>query len=304
MKNLTNEMKMEVLKNAGFDMDKYNLTELVVLTPKEIEAAKEVVADKQLDNKKLFRRWVTAQTFRMLECKSYNYRLRKWETGWSAYLRNNYSYSYQFTMMLEELRVLNKLENNDKAAFAERTHFFNKGVVIATCEHYVRKLTDYFNSKAVSETKSYWIGNRTYTTETTQYLHLRGIGKLSYNDFMKFIDAYKNEILLMRQAETYAELYSFLKVFINKMIKLPDDTSKCSKWVDAFKGIGAYETLKNLVLFHDVVLRGCCNKAESLAKLNSCLTVYRGEGWRFHAMLKDTIELNNFDLKKSIAAHK
>ena len=93
MKNLTNEMKMEALKNAGFDMNKYELTELVVLTPKEMEVAKGIVEDKQLDNKKLFRRWVTAQTFRMLTCDSYNYKTRRRESGWSAYLRNHYSAS-------------------------------------------------------------------------------------------------------------------------------------------------------------------------------------------------------------------
>ena len=95
-----------------------------------------------------------------------------------------------------------------------------------------------------------------------------------------------------------------LKMFIKHMIQLPDNTPKCKQWKDAFKGIGAYETLKNLILFHDVVLRDCTGKADSMTKLTNRLYEYKGEGWRMHAMLKDTINLNNFDLVRSIRAHK
>ena len=56
MRNLTENMKLEALRNAGYDVDKYDYAEFVVLTPKESEIAKSVVEDKQLDNKKLFRR--------------------------------------------------------------------------------------------------------------------------------------------------------------------------------------------------------------------------------------------------------
>jgi hypothetical protein len=108
----------------------------------------------------------------------------------------------------------------------------------------------------------------------------------------------------MRHAESYAELYTLLKLFIKHTVNLPDDTPKCREWKDAFKGIGAYETLKNMVLFHDVVLSGCVNKEESLTKLNRCLHIYQGEGWRMHALLKETIRINNFDLRRSIEAHK
>ena len=59
-----------------------------------------------------------------------------------------------------------------------------------------------------------------------------------------------------------------------------------------------------MILFHDVVLRGCDGKKDSIEKLTDCLENYKGEGWRFHVMLKDTIAYNNFDLKRSIELHK
>ena len=87
------------------------------------------------------------------------------------------------------------------------------------------------------------------------------------------------------------------------MNKLPYDTPKCKAWKEAFKGNGAYYTLRNLVLSHKVILRGCRGMNDSLVKLNECLETYKGEYWRFHYMLKDTIEYNDFDLRESIRRH-
>ena len=39
MRNLTENMKLEALRNAGYDVDKDDYTEIVVLTPKEVETA-------------------------------------------------------------------------------------------------------------------------------------------------------------------------------------------------------------------------------------------------------------------------
>lgn len=304
MKNLTESMKIEALKNAGFDVDKYELTELVVLTPKEMDDAKNIVEDKQLNNKKLFRRWVTAQTFRMLNGKSYNSGTHKWESGWDTYLRNNYSYQYQFNMMLEELRVLAKLEVKDKDAFRERVHFFNTGVVVSTCKDYIYKVGRYIDKYTGNIEKTTTNGDLT-TLTTTKSIALPGFAPMKYSDARKQFISDQNLVLSeMLKAQSYSELYVLLKLFMRKMIKLPRKTSKCPVWKDAFKGIGAYETLKNMILFHDVVLRGCDGKKDSMEKLTDCLASYKGEGWRFHAMLKDTIELNHFDLKRSIEAHK
>lgn len=304
MRNLTENMKLEALRNAGYDVDKYDYTEIVVLTPKEVETAKSIVEDKQLNNKKLFRRWVTAQTFRMLDGKSWNPITREYESGWDACLKNNYSYQYQFTMMLEELRVLNKLEARDKEAFTERVHFFNKDVVVKTCEDYIYELKKYINSHQIKETKTHINSNNETTTDTKLYMHV-GRKKLHISKVNKtFVDNQLSIIEEMKSAESYAELYALLKLFMKNMIKLDIHTRKSSAWKDAFKGIGAYETLKNMILFHDVVLRGCDDKKSSMDKLTACLDSYKGEGWRFHAMLKDTIAYNNFDLKRSIELHK
>ena len=80
------------LERMGIDTTQLNLSLTgVVITP----VARMVVENKQVDNKKLFRRWVTAQTFRMIYEPSYNYKTHEYETGWDNYLRNCYDYKYQ-----------------------------------------------------------------------------------------------------------------------------------------------------------------------------------------------------------------
>ena len=89
------------------------------------------------------------------------------------------------------------------------------------------------------------------------------------------------------------------------MVKLPYDTPKCSKWKDAFKGKGAYVTLLNIAKFHDVRIISyetgeLLNRDDSVDYVESKLSAYRNQYWRFHELLKATIEANDFDLNRSI----
>ena len=280
--------RLAVLEEMGFDTSKYN----VEIKGNSIEltgVAKTVVEDKQIDNKKLFRRWVAAQTFRMLYEPTWDYDTGRLEIGWDNYLRNRYSYKYQFDMMLEELKVLNKLECRDKEEFAERSRFFDKDVVVATCEHYMSKLETYAKSKLNSKASK---------------VKLSKYGEVDLNKYSKIVADLYSIIKDMKSADRYAELYTHLKRFMNKMSKVPNKTPKCSAWKTAFKGSGAYYTLKNLILFHDCLLNGCVTKQESMDKLTKCLDDYKGNYWKFHYMLLNTIELNKFDLRESIKRNK
>lgn len=281
MKKLS-ERIME-LERMGVDTSKFNLALTgIAITP----MAQNVVEDKQVDNKKLFRRWITAQTFRMLYEPSYNRKTYRREVGWDAYLRNHYDYKYQFTMMLEEFRVLNKLSVRDEDEFYERAKFFNRDVAVATCEHYMKQLDKYVK-----------------THKEDGAVKLANYGTVNMVRYAEIVDDLRSIIVDMKYANTYAELYTYLKKFMKKMNKLPNETPKCPEWKTAFKGNGAYYTLKNLIMFHGCTLR-YLNKDESLAALEKCLDNYRGEYWRFHYMLLDVIEYNKFDLRESINRNK
>lgn len=279
--------RINVLEQAGINTDKYQLqisgAELSIVPSTDM-----IVEDKQIDNPKLFRRWITAQTFRMLNTPTYNYKTHAMEVGWDAYLRNRYDYKYQFSMMLEEMKTLNKLEKTDKEQFKERTAFFNQKVVVDTCNHYIRQFKKYVKEHMKED----------------DTVKLAINYKADAKFVAEYIDDMKEIIHDIRLANSYAEVYAYLKKFIRKMNKLPNDTPKCPQWKDAFKGSGAYYSLKNICLFHGVVLRDCKDKNESMAKLDRLFIEYKGEGWRFHQLLKDTIELNSFDLKESINRNK
>ena len=270
------------LEAMGIDTSKFNMEmNGVTLSAQDIELASQLIEDKQISNK-AFRRWITAQTFKMLE----------YHGGWDACLRECYGYKYQFTMMLEEMRVLNKLEARDKKEFEERIKFFNKKVVIATCKDYMKKLNKYIEEHKTAKNK----------------IKLAQYGTIDVADCDKvFVNKLRDIIDDMYRVDSYAELYTLLKKFIRVMNKLPEDTPKCSLWKDAFKGSGAYYSLRNMILFHDVTLRsyGYSNKIESIEFLENYMkNLDNGDLWRLHMMLKKVIEDTGFDLRTSIENHK
>ena len=284
MKTLQERIKL--LQEAGVDTSKYELKLEGITLKSDDNTVISIVGNQQVNNQKLFRRWITAQTFKMLYEGSYNRNTRTWEYGWDTYLKNKYDYMYQFKMMLEELRILSKLEVKDKEEFVERSQFFTKKVVVSTCRHYINQLFKYINKHE----------------DYRGFVNLAKYGQVKSIDVNKlFINDLRTIIDDIKYADTYAEMYSFLKAFMRKMNKLPDDTPKCPLWKDAFKGSGAYYSLKNMILFHNVVVRGYTSKDSSINYLKEYKrTLSNGDLWRLHQLLKDTIEYNNFDLRKSI----
>ena len=93
--------------------------------------------------------------------------------------------------------------------------------------------------------------------------------------------------------------------FRRDIFRIKYNTPKSKAWIDAYKGEGAFYTLKNLVMFH-----GCGIKvdkfdirygAAAVDVLNKRLNEYKGEGWRMFALMKKVIEDNNFDFGERMA---
>lgn len=261
----------------------------------EDSIAQSIIDDGYIKNSKLFRRWITAQTFRMLNYQSYRNINRK---GWEACMKDCFSYEYQFDMITDELHTLAKLQKEDPTYFAERTMFFNGNVVVALLEDYLRRLKKYVNKQMRENPRNY---------RGQAYVKLAKYGNVLVKDLnSKVYLPICNGIAVVKIAVndgTYADVEKAFKDFMSKYYnKLPYETTKCATWKDAFKGSGSYYTLQNLIRFHGVVLKGWTNKYDSENYLNALLHgEYKNEVWRFHQLLVDTIAYNNFDLKKSIA---
>lgn len=297
--------RMEKLNNAGINTGKYFNIDLpqglkpgatisvvinedgqpIVVTNKPDPIAEQIFANGYVRNTKLHRRFIMAQMFAALNYKSYDGRYE----GYTDCIHRNYSYQYTFDMMLEEVRVLSKLEISDKESFDERSHFFTKEVVIDVACDYVEKLRDYVDKLPTKKCKGV-----PYKRVKGTDIFVEDLNKKLYRPLM-------SKIVYFKLAASYSSLYGFLKDFMKDMIKLPYNTPKSKAWIDAFKGEGAFYTLKNLVMFHNCYIDDNGAELTGLAAkyyLNLMLDEYQGEGWRMFALMKKVIKDNNFDFNK------
>lgn len=306
---MTKKERMEKLNNAGINTSKYFTVDLdngtkihliidengqpVVVDKKADSIEEQIITDGYVRNTKLHRRFVMAQMFQMLNYKSYD---RMYE-GYTDCLNKRYGYQYTFDMMLEEVKVLGKLEARDKETFDERKHFFTKEVVISVMSDYVEKLKKYVDSLPTKKCKGV-----PYKRIKGQDIFVEDLDKKIYRPMM-------TQILNTKCTRSYSQLYVELKYFMKDMIKLPYETPKSKAWIDAFKGEGAYYTLKNLVMFHDCAIYThhyeditVEHKGDRAVKyINKMLNEYQGEGWRMFALMKKVIKDNNINTKTHIA---
>ena len=303
------ENRMATLNNAGVDVSKFfdvtlpngDVVKMTmengipVVVTNDVASIdndpilNQIIEDGYVRNTKLHRRWIMAQMFKALNYVSYNGK----ERGYDACLRNNYGYMYQFSMMLEEVRVLSKLEDRDMESFNERSHFFTKDVVVATCIDYLDKLKKYIGSQESKNCKGV-----PYKRVKGQNIFVEDLEKKVYSPI-------HSKIWSIERTNNYKELYRELKKFNDSMIKLPWDTKKCKVWIDAFKGSGSFYTLKNLLMYHDCVLKVSKHEfycgSDAVRYVQSKLGEYKYEGWRYHAMLKKCIADNNFSFDQRMA---
>ena len=307
---MTKKERMEKLNNAGINTSKYFTVDLdngtkihliidengqpVVVDKKGDSIAEQIITDGYVRNTKLHRRWVMAQMFQMLNYKSYDGMYE----GYTDCLHKMYGYQYTFDMMLEEVRVLSKLEARDRETFDERKHFFTKEVVISVMSDYVEKLKNYIDKLPTKKCKGV-----PYKRIKGQDIFVEDLDKNIYRPMM-------TQILNTKCPRSYSQLYIELKYFMKDMIKLPFNTPKSKAWIDAFKGEGAYYTLKNLVMYHDCVIHelqyGSYTEyvtirhkgVDAVEYIKRRLNDYQGEGWRMFALMKKVISDNNFNFKK------
>jgi hypothetical protein len=237
-----------------------------------------------------------AQMFQMLNYKSYDGMYE----GYTDCLHKMYGYQYTFDMMLEEVRVLSKLEARDKESFEERGHFFTKEVVMAVMSDYVEKLKKYIDKLPTKKCKGV-----PYKRIKGQDIFVEDLDKKIYRPMM-------TQILNTKCTRSYSQLYVELKYFMDRMIKLPYETPKSKEWIDAFKGEGAYYTLKNLVMYHNCKI---CEESygglglehtwysgvDAVKFIGNKLDEYQGEGWRMFALMKKVIADNNFNFTKRMS---
>ena len=291
--NKLNAMGINTSKYFTVDLDNGTKVHLIIdengnVTKANDPIAEQIIEDGYVRNTKLHRRFVMAQMFHMINWKSWDGKC----SGYNDCLKRMYGYNYMFDMMLEEVRVLSKLEAKDVDTFNERAHFFTKEVIIAVMEDYLEKLKAYVDKLPNKNCKG------------VPYKRVKGENIFVADLHKKIYAPVEHKIWKMKYVKSAADAYKVLSDFMNKrtFIKLPYETAKSKAWIDAFKGNGSYYTLKNLLMFNE-----CFVETENGIKLygvkavdfiNSKLDEYSGEGWRMFALMKKVINDNNFDFNK------
>jgi len=296
--------RMEKLNNAGVNTGSYFTLDLPEGIPagakihvvidengvarpvvKKDEVLERIIEDGYVRNTKLHRRFVMAQMFRALNYVSYD----KMYRGYNDCIKKSYGYDYTLKMMLEEIRVLSKLEKRDRESFEERSHFFTKEVIVSVMEDYMKKLEAYINTFPEKKCKG------------VPYKRIKATNIFCEDIDKKIYAPLRYHISRMNSTRSYSVMYDIMSDFMKKAIKLPFDTPKSKAWLDAYKGEGAYYTLKNLVMFHDchIIENGVYyGKLESMEILKRRLVEYKGEGWRMFALMNKVIKDNHFNFNK------
>ena len=297
---LNKNERMAQLNKSGVDTSKYftvNLDNGTTITlvidengnPVKVNdvIANQIIEDGYVRNTKLHRRFVMAQMFQALNYTSWKGK----HLGYNGYLKR-LGIKYEFDMMLEEISVLSKLESRDTETFIERSHFFTKDVVVKTMEDYLEELERHINYLPTKNCKGI-----PYKKVKGKDIFVVDLEKKVFSNFKRYINQVK-------WADNYNQIYRMLRNFMNEMIKLPYSTPKSKVWMDAYKGAGAFYTLKNLVMFHGcgIEVNGHMTYgAAAVSVLNKRLDEYQGEGWRMFALMKKVIEDNNFDFRARMA---
>lgn len=289
-KGMTQEEKNEVLKAMGFNP--FDFTNSVDKTDSVVQ---EIYENGYVKNEKLHRRWITAQTLRLL---GWYYGVKKvagWgslftKDKWTENVNAKYNWTYIFKMLANEYNSLAHLKG-----ISFREEIFSPNQLHRIFDEYIKYLREYFDSL------------RTKNCKGVPYKTIGG-RNIFVSDFEKKVVTpmklfFVNNVQRSAKSKDYKALYYGLIVFLSKyFIKLPNSTPLSKTWVDMFKKAGAYYTMENLVKYSGLKLMNyetdeLLNRDNSLKYLEECKSQ---QGYQLLALLKRSLEVNNFKFSEVI----
>lgn len=229
---------------------------------------------------KLFRRWILAQTFRMLR---HDYTK---EMQWKGY-------EYQWRMLEEELRVQAILVKKDFENFEKRNRFFNVGTAITMYFQYLSDLESYISSLKTKKCKGV-----SYKTIYGRNVFLADIN----TRILKPVHLAYSKI---QAAKAPNDVYLAVKALNKVRVPMHNGTPQIKAWVNAYKAAGAYYSMENLIRFHGMrvhYLDTVLDEKGSLDYLNKVSKTH--EGYWLLGMLKNELDLNKISIDKKMAEWK
>lgn len=306
------QMRLEALKAAGVDVSKYfplGDDQLVKIengaaVPVDMDDAtidavgKKIVEGGYVSNWKLFRRWVMSQMFHML---------RQMETDKLTFneVLQRKGYEYQWRMLENELYAQVKMsEHGDLDNVGSRNRWFNGDVASDMATDYISKLRSYVDNNLIRNVKKDKDGNEKkaykHTCKGNPYVRLQN-KDIFVSDLEKKVYTPLREIANeMAAVATYKQLYAVVRKFNKNRKHLEWNTKQADAFISAYKGSGAYYTMRNLIMFHGArFLNGGrkMSEAASLKELESKAKSYDEQGWRMLGVLKQLIKESGIDIQ-------
>lgn len=272
--------RLQALRAAGI-----NTSGMVGLTGVETgsDASSDSVSDMireggVIPERRLFRRWVMSQMFHMMD-----------ERMSITAALNRKGYAYQWKMAIEEYRVLAKLETRDPEAFEERSEWFTTSLAAEMCLDCISRIQKEFKKQALKKKRC---NGRLYV-----HLGTRDIFKTEVSVLTARLDNIVREYL--NGSRDYQSAHNLLVEFWEAA--QPYTCRKfhfSSRWVAAYKGAGAFYTIKSLIIFSGCRYSGL-NQDESLENLkNIGRRMNSNEGWRMYGEMVTFIMNNNIDIQQ------
>ena len=294
----------EALANAGIDTSKYFSIHLptgadqlmkmlddgkAVPVSDDDPIIQAIMGKGTVPNRNLFRRWVMSQVFHGLACKDY----RGHVVGFSEWLARH-GYVYQWEMFIEELHVQTKLYGKDGENFTARNRWFNKALALTMANDYIEQLRKDANNRPQHKCKGV-----PYVTVGHTHYFVSDIEK-------KLIAPLKGYVRRIEDTKTPTELEDAVRWFWNNAPVKQWSYKQCAEWKDAYKGMGAYATMQNLLRFHgcsfpkdnDFYRQRGLNKMEMLEIAAN--TYQGGEGWRLFGLMKQMLDENDIDIEEKM----
>ena len=286
----------DALKAAGIDTSKYFSINLptggqqmmkmeadgkAVPVGADDPVIKAILGGGTVPNRNLFRRWIMSQVFHGLQNPG----------GFSTWLKWH-GYPYQWEMLIEELRVQSKLAGRDLENFNARNRWFNRKLCVKMAKDYIVQLREDAKSRPLHRCKGV-----PYVTVGRTHYFVSDIEK-------KLIAPLEARIAKIENARDARALYYAVSSFWGAAPCASGhyfNYKQCAAWKDAYKGMGAYAVMQNLLRFHgctfprdnDFYERGM----SGLQMLESAARIYDdGDGWRLFGLMKQMLEENGIDI--------
>lgn len=230
---------------------------------------------------RLFRRWVMAQMFRMLRDMQRDGR------DFTAVLQQH-GYDYSWKMLEYEFLAQHKMaKHGDSTAFAERNRWFSRDVAVAMAEDYLAHIQRLIPTL------------REHLCRKRPYKRICGVNVFTNEIDFKFIAPIRRAIDDIRRADNPCRLHKAVASFNRQRHHLRWQTKQAKAFVDAYKGAGAYFTMKNLILFHGARFSQRPSEQQSLRMLDDISRHY--EGWELLGAMKQLITGSGISIEKKMS---